>query len=337
MADNFFCLDIAERHIKVADAKKTNNTLEVSTLGKIDAKEDFFSSELEKTVNDQANLINRLVGNLKISKKNVSIVIPDSLTYNQILIMPYLNEKELISAIKYQADQFIPMPIEETNIDLEIIEEYKEEKKILILIVAAPKKLIEKVQTTVELAGLIPESIENELSANSRFISEFYSKIFTPGKQNFLLVNVGPNSSTISFFEQEKPVLKESHNFSFGYELFLKEISINTDSDRLKSFEILKSYSPGQRSSYPIETIVAPLIREFITEIKRFIGTKRVSNVYFINYSAYFPGLISLIQKDLSLPASYINPLALTKKTANLQNYSLELPLYISTFGGNLR
>ena len=65
------------------------------------------------------------------------------------------------------------MPIEETNIDIEVIEENQKEKKVLLLIVAAPKKVIERIQTTAELAGLNPESIENELSSNSRFINEF--------------------------------------------------------------------------------------------------------------------------------------------------------------------
>ena len=34
------------------------------------------------------------------------------------------------------------MPIEETNIDIEVIEENQKDKKVLLLIVAAPKKLL---------------------------------------------------------------------------------------------------------------------------------------------------------------------------------------------------
>ena len=124
-----------------------------------------------ENIEDEVTQIRKLIGSLKISK-NVSLIIPDALTYSQILTMPFLNEKELISAIKYQADQFIPMPIEET-IDIEVIEEITGEnkkEKSLLLIVAAPKKVIEKVQTTAELAGLNPESVENELRNQSAFI-----------------------------------------------------------------------------------------------------------------------------------------------------------------------
>src|SRR3990167_8715027 len=123
MADSFFCLDIGEKFTKIADAAKKGNAIEIYHLGKIETDQYFFSTEAEKSLENQARAITTLYQSLKLTKKNVNIVIPGSFTYSQILTMPALNEKELISAIKYQADQFIPMPVEETNIDLEIIAE----------------------------------------------------------------------------------------------------------------------------------------------------------------------------------------------------------------------
>ena len=177
MADNFFSLDIDEKFTKLAEAKKSGDVLEVTALGKTETSEFFYTGNLEKNIEAEVTQIKKLLETLNITKKNVNLIIPDALTYSQIVSMPLLNEKELISAIKYQADQFIPMPIEETNIDIEVIDEDQQEKKVLLLIVAAPKKVIEKIQTTVELAGLNPESVENELSSNSRFLASFYRNI----------------------------------------------------------------------------------------------------------------------------------------------------------------
>jgi len=337
MADSFFCLDIGEKFTKVADAKKAGDILEINAIGKIDNDEYFYATENEKNLENQANLIRRLVDSLKISKKNVNIIIPDALTYNQILTMPYLNEKELISAIKYQADQFIPMPIEETNIDLETIEEYKQEKKILILIAASPKKLIEKIQRTVEFAGLIPESIETELSANARFILNFFNIIQPKVPGNFLLANFSLNSTNLSYFENAIPVIKETHNLALGYQLFLKEIQINTDTDSKKAIEILKNFSPDHPSSYPVETIVAPLIREFGLEIKKFIRDRKPNNLYLINNITYFPSLIHFIEKQISLPTSILDPSLFVKKSPLVDSFVHELPLFVSTLSGNLR
>ena len=337
MADKYFCLDIGEKFTKVADAKLTGDQLDILSLGKIATEESFFTSDLEKNVEDQANSIKKLVDSLKITKKNVSVVIPSSFTYSQILTMPLLNEKELISAIKYQADQFIPMPIEETNIDLEIIEEYKEEKKLLILIVAAPKKLIEKVQSMTETAGLIPEVIENELSASSRLINVFGNKLVANGQDNIIMANFGLNSTAISHVSRPNFIVKESHTVNIGYQLFLKEIKVNTDSDIKKASEILLSYDKKNPSSSPVEVIAAPLLNELGAEIKRFGTGKRITAIYFFNQIFLFPSLCDFISKQLGIPVIQLTPLAFSKQTPLLQSYQNELPLFISSFGGNLR
>src|SRR3989339_1464477 len=226
----------------------------------------FCSADDEKNLDIQAQRIKKLVDSLKITKKNVNVVIPGSFTYNQILVMPNLNEKELISAIKYQADQFIPMPIEETNIDIEVIDENQKEKKALLLIVAVPKKIVEKIQTTVELAGLNPESVENELSCNSRFVS-FFCKYMTDQykidkDKGIIIVNFDINSTSLGYYSSEELIIKESHHLSIGYQLFLKETQVNADTDLKKAEEILKTYDKRNPSPYPVDTIVQPLVKE---------------------------------------------------------------------------
>jgi len=337
MSDNYFCLDIGERFTKIGDIKKSGETIEISALGKIETDEYFYSADIEKNLDIQSQNIKKLVESLKITKKNVNVVIPGSFTYNQILVMPSLNEKELVSAIKYQADQFIPMPIEETNIDLEIIDEYKAEGKLLILIVAAPKKLIEKIQTTVEMSGLVPESIENELSASSRFVSVFSKKLMTQSKSGLILANFGLNSTSLAYFEGENLTLKESHNFAIGYSLFLKEIQVNTDSDSKKAGEILISYDKNATSSYKVDVIAGPLIREFIQEFKRFALGKNFSKIVVFNEIFLFPALPSFVFDDLKIETKEIDLYNSCQKSPLVDSYKKELSVYLPTFGGNLR
>lgn len=337
MANNYFCLDIGEKVTKIADLNKVNDNYEITALGKTDTNELFYTTDYEKNIEAQANVINKLTSDLKLVKKNVNVIIPDSLTYTQILTMPYLNEKELISAIKYQADQFIPMPIEETNIDLEVVEEYKEQKKILILIVAASKKLIEKIQTTVELAGFIPESVETELSSNARFVLNLFKKIPPKTPFNFLLANFSLNSTNISYYEGSVPIVKESHSISLGYQIFQKEIQISTGADNLKAAEILKTYSPDHPTSLPVETIIAPLLRELSAQIKKISINRKPNALYIINNIVLFPSLVKLIEKQISLPVLILNPYSFFKKSPLIDNAINELPFYVSTFGGNLR
>lgn len=341
MADNYFSLDIDEKFTKVVDVKKTKDNLEVLALGKAETIEFFYSSNLEKIFENQAGQIKKLVESSNITKKNVNLIIPDSLTYSQIISMPLLNEKELITAIKYQADQFIPMPIEETNIDIEVISEDQIEKKVLLLIVAAPKKIIERIQTTVEMAGLNPESVENELSANSRFINSFNKNIISQYKikqdQGIVIANFDTNSTSLSYFLPQELIVKEVHHLSIGYQLFLKETQVNTDTDIKKSEEMLKTYDKKNQSSFPLEKIVQPLVKEFSNELRIFVSKYNPATVLFTNKIFLFPSLITSLTDELSLPINIFDPSSLFVKSQLIDTYKKELPIFIPGIGANLR
>ena len=341
MSDNFFSLDIDEKFTKVAEAKKAGDILEVTALGKTETPEFFYTNNLEKTVEAEVTQIKKLIETLNITKKNVNLIIPDTLTYSQIVSMPLLNEKELISAIKYQADQFIPMPIEETNIDIEVIDQDLKEKKVLLLIVAAPKKLIERIQITVELAGLNPESVENELSSNSRFISIFNKSVFNQYKvsqsQGIVIANFDLNSTSLAYFSPQELIIKESHHLSIGYQLFLKETQVNTDTDIKKAEEILKIYDKKNLSSYPVEKIVQPLVKEFASELKIFISKYNTSTVLFTNKIFLFPSLVPILSEELSFPVDIFNPYSMIKKSQLIETYKNELPIFVPALSANLR
>jgi len=341
MADNIFSLDIDEKYTKIVDAKKSGDSIEVTSIGKIQTGNLFYTGSLEKNIEDEVGQIKKLVESLKIHKKNVNVVIPDSLTYSQIISMPLLNEKELITAIKYQADQFIPMPIEETNIDIEVISEDQKEKKVLLLIVAAPKKTIERIQTTAEMAGLNPESIENELSSNSRFVNYFNKSIVNLFKiapeKGIALVNFDSNTTSLSHFSTQELIVKEVHQISLGYNLFLKETQVNTDADVFKAEEILRTYDKKNPSTYPIDKIVQPLISELSRELRLFIGKYNPSTILFTNKIFLFPSLAGSLAEELGIPISILDPSILLKKSQMVETNKHELPIYIPALGGNLR
>src|SRR3989339_407464 len=337
MTDDFFCLDIDEKFTKVVDAKKAGDVMEVRALGKTETPESFYTSNLEKTVEAEVALIKKLIQTLNITKKNVSIIIPDAFTYCQVVSMPLLNEKELISAIKYQADQFIPMPIEETNIDIEVIDENLKEKKVLLLIVAVPKKIVEKIQTTIELAGLNPESIENELSSNSRFISDFNKYIISQYKigqgKGFVMVNFDLNSTSLAYYSPEQLIIKESHHLSIGYQLFLKETQVNAGTDLKKAEETLKTYDKKNPSSLPIDTIIQPLVNEFSNELKTFAGKHNPAVILFTNKIFLFPSLVTSLGELIAVPTGILNPYSILSKSQLVETYKNELPIFIPTLG----
>jgi len=337
MADKFFSLDFKEQQVVVADAKQSGQNLEVKTIGYLETEIGFFEGETEKIINNQAKRIQTIIKSLSINKKNVVIVIPDTFTYTQILTMPQLNEKELISAIRYQAEKFIPMPIEEASIDLEILEEKKQEKSLSVLIVAAPKKLIEKIQQVVELCGLIPEAIENETSAIARYL--FACKINPQ-----VLANFNYSSTSLYYFDPQTNIIKEYYNFKIGYQLFLKELQINSNLADQQAKEFLKKYDPlDKKNSLDATAILAPPLKEVIIEIRHFLNLieekyhQKISQISFSNYIVYFPALTKILSTSLPIQTNLLNPYQIATKNPLVESHKDELPLFIASFGANFR
>lgn len=343
MDEKSFCIEIGENLIRVVDVKLDNQQIEISSLGyQIDTPR-FFSGESDRIIDDEVKTIEKLVSRLNIKKKNVNIVVPDAYTYSQVLSMPALKEKELLAAIKYQADQFIPLPLEETAIDLDIIYEDKVNKKILILIVAAPYKLIDKVEKTVETAGFIPESIENEASAVSRFLANFYKNSSKKANDGTLFLNFGDISSSLYFFNPAYNLVTNVHNFKIGWNLFLKEVQVNFNFDLNKSRDILTHIGLGQEASYNFEEILKPVLTELFNEINKFILSIKgkqndinINQIVLFNLANKVHFLEKKVQDNLGINTSFFDLSSLVKKNQITDPYKNELSSFVTAIAGNL-
>ncbi len=343
MASDFFCIDLGESFIKVSDIVKSGDSFDAKSLGIIETDPVFFRAEAENVIEKQASQLSKLISQLKINKKNVGIVIPDSYSYSQFIETPKLNEKELLSAIRYQADQFIPMPLEEINLDIEILKEDEKTKKVLTLIAAAPKKVVGRVERMAEYAGLAPQTIETEISAIGRVAEALFKKQQAKPNQGILLVNLNFSSTSIYFFDMTAKILTFSYNFNIGYNLFLKEIQINLNVEQKKAVELLNQLGVVQKTSYDLHTILTPVIRDFLKEIQKAIAllnqkyNTQISNIYTFNETSRFNAIDEILTKYFAVPASNLNLYSHFVKNSITEHYKDNLGFFTASVGANLR
>ncbi len=345
MSDSFFVVGLSESRLKLGDIKKSGDHLLAQNMAIEDIDPVFFRTESDEEIEKTSKILSALIKQLKITKKDAKIVIPDSFSYNQFIEVPKLNEKELLSAIKYQADQFIPMPLEEVNLDIEIIYEDPSNKKMLTLLAASPKKIVEKVEKFLEYSGLVPDSVETETSATGRFLSEFLrggeeSKgLETKGG---LIINMDLSSSSIYFFDYKLNLMTYCYNFPIGYNLFFKEVQVNLNVDEKKSRELLKSIGLSENASYDLKAILAPVIKSFTLETEKAVkeliqkSNIQIKNIYLINESIGIDALDELIGKYFGIPTSYLNLYSYFTKNNVVDFFQDKLGYFVSVVGGNL-
>lgn len=344
MAKDFFVLDIGESLTKVADVHVNGGKFVADALGMVETVDLFFKSDKEDVIQKQGESIKKLLDQLKINKKNVHIILPDSTTFSRFVEMPKLNEKELLSAIKYQADQFIPMPLEETNIDIEVIHEDQQTSKLITLISAAPKKLIERVENMVESIGLVPESIETEISAVARLSGQLFKKseVQTNQKPGVLLINIGLNSTTVYGLDQNNGILVYNHTFNIGLSLFIKEIQVNLNIDANKASELLRSIGISKNASYTLDVVLAAALKDFLTEIQKATGVLSstyglsIAGIFLFQDAQKFFELDKLVTRAFGANASFLDLYPYFEKNTMVDFFRSQLSCFVSTIGGNL-
>jgi type IV pilus assembly protein PilM len=75
---------------------------------------------------------------------------------------PRMPAEELREAIKWEGQQYIPIPIDEAVVDFDIIDGFSDsdEAEMEVMLVAAPRKLVDSHVQAIELAGLTPIAID---------------------------------------------------------------------------------------------------------------------------------------------------------------------------------
>src|SRR3989338_10566084 len=171
MSDSIFCVDFGEYYLKVAQVDHKKKILEIKAAAFNEIPFNPYASSAEEVFKKSEELLVKLIADASIKHQDVNIIIPDSQSYTRIFEMPLLTDKELLSAIKYQADQFIPIPIDKVSLDVHILHKDKQNNKVDILLVAAPNTVIENVVQLAESASLLPVSIVKQAKVKLKLFS----------------------------------------------------------------------------------------------------------------------------------------------------------------------
>ena len=341
MADELIGLNLAENRLRIAKAKNASGKIQIDLLSEQGDIPSFYDSDTKKVFEDVTEVVKKMISTLNLNKGKVNIVIPDGYTYSQLIYMPRLKEKELLSAIKYQADQFIPMPIEDTSLDLEIIHEDKSANKLLVLVVASPEKLIEKIQNLIEQVGFYPEAIENELSATGRFLTNFYQPAEQEGGTIF--INFGYSSTSFYFFDHKLKLLTDSHTFPAGLAIFLREAQADINIDLAKAKNLLKKIGFSSDPTVNFNEILQPTIDALLTELQKFINSVRtkfqvaaIDRLLLFNLASEINSLDKKIGSQIKIPTAIFDPLPSTNRTNAVEPYIKDLSSFISVIGGSL-
>jgi type IV pilus assembly protein PilM len=253
-----------------------------------------------------ARIIESLCKQAGISTKNVVSAIPGTSTFNAIINLPPMTQSELEKAVKYQAEQNIPVKIEDVKYDYQVIKEDPQSKELTIMIIAATKTKVSQLLELLSLANLNVLALETSTVAMARSLS-------VPEAPLALILDIGSTTTEIAVIENG--VLNQTRSFPLaGYAItqaISRQLGLEiTQAEQFKQrFGLAQDKLEGQ-----VYKAAEPIIRDILDEANRSAkfyeeqSGNKVQRVILTGGSSRIPLLPEYIRSYMAMEIMYGNP-----------------------------
>ncbi len=161
-----FGLDISDPSLKIANLERKRDNFTLASFGEKPIPEGIITAGEIKDEDSLVKIIKegiKEVKGKKIKTKYAICSLPEEKSYLQVIQLPKMKEEELEGAVKFGAENYIPLPIEEVYLDFQIVQPlYNHLDHFDILISAIPKKIVDPYVSSIKRAGLFPRALEIE-------------------------------------------------------------------------------------------------------------------------------------------------------------------------------
>ncbi|MHB1324260.1 MAG: type IV pilus assembly protein PilM [Coriobacteriia bacterium] len=150
-------VDIGVEHVRVAQIKVSGSGSVLTAYGQVDVP---MGAVVDGEIVDSAAVsaaIKELWRRCGVRGKEVCTGVSNQRVIVRLIDLPFMERGELQSAIQYQAQDYIPMAVEDSILDFQIIGDYmtpSDEHMMEVLLVAAHRDMIGNTVAAVEGAGL---------------------------------------------------------------------------------------------------------------------------------------------------------------------------------------
>lgn len=258
-------IDIGSKTIKIIELASEGQSFKLRASGMVG----YSGSTPDKIKDSQefaslSGIIKKLHREAKISSKDISIALPEQQVYTRTVKFPLLEDSEISSAVKWEAEQYIPIPIKEAVIQHEIIEKRKDSSppQAVVLLIAVQRKIVENYSKVIEMAGLKLHTVETELISLVRSLA--------PMDQTVMIVDFGAKSTDIAISKLGQ--LMFSRSIPTAGDAFTRAVSQGLGVEKQQADEYKKSYGMStEKLEGKVKSSMMPVFQLVSDELKKTI------------------------------------------------------------------
>lgn len=309
--DSIIGLDIGSHSIKLVEIGRRKDEAILLAAGSIPTPPKAILAVNPEDLESIATVVKKLWKETGAMTKNVNIALPESQVFTRVIEVPQLSDRELTSAIKWEAEQYIPLPLDQVTVDFTILREARETgtNKMEVLLVASPKTLVEKYVTILELAELTPVAVETEIIAASRSLIRSTGSVRT-----VMIVSLGAQTTDLAILRNG--IFSFTRSISSGGEALSRAVAQAFGFEISQAEEFKKTYGiEKDKLEGKLLTAVAPIMDTIISEMKRAIAyyqekykDENIGVAIISGGTAKVPGMVVYMAEKLGVEVQLANP-----------------------------
>ena len=281
-------IDIGTSSIKVVQLKKEAESYALETYGMVKVNYDVSGKADFDVIAETASVLKKLMTESRVNTKKVVASLPNSIVFVSVITMPTMGEKELKNAIQWEAQRYIPLPLEEVTLSWSVLNEPPENGQMKVLLTAVPSAVIENYLKMFKLAGLEPSALEIEALALIR-------ALVGSRKESLIIVDLGARNTSLNLVDNS--FLRVSRNLGVGGDSITNAISrsLKVSTSRAEQFKRDLSFSDGVKEMpQAIREVVDNIKYETLQLVKIFESSGgHIQEIILAGAGAQLPGLSS--------------------------------------------
>lgn len=262
-----FGLDIGASSIKFVKFKKTKRGPTLHSYAQLELPDKLIEGGEVKDENTLAENLTKLIFQIK-GPKYAICSLPEEKGFLQIIQMPKMKSEELKKAVFFEAENYIPLPLEEIYLDFQEVPYLPEKSEhIDVLLVAFPKTTLDKYVVSLHKAGIQPLALELESLAVSRAVVP-NEKSDTP----ILILDLGEKKTGLTIFSGSSVRLTASIAISGKSlsESVARELKIDQEEAEKVKIKYGISFKKHKIGQLVFEALI-PALTGLAEEVKKYI------------------------------------------------------------------
>jgi type IV pilus assembly protein PilM len=307
-------LDISSSSVKLLELEKSGSGYRVET----------YAIELlpPNAVNDKqivdpkvvGEVIARAVNKAGVRTKNAAVAVAGASIITKIVQMPSaLSESDLEEQVKAEADQHIPYPIEDVNIDFQVLGKSSGGGEMSdVLLAACRKEQVEQRCAAIEIAGLVPKVVDIEAYALENACQFMTYQMPDEGRgKTIAVVDIGASATSVLILHDLKTVYTRDQ--AFGGKQLTEDI-MRTYS--MSYEEALKAKRNGNLPDSYQDEVLGHFLTDLSQQVDRslqfFFSTAtqyaHIDQIVLAGGCSHIPNVDSIVQQRLQIPTVVGDP-----------------------------